>query len=218
MKGKSMDWFKFYPADYRDDTWDLDLAAHGAYMLLIQHYMMHEKPLPDNDKALASIVGVGLDEWSAVASQVRNMFVTRDGKLRHKRCELELNAAYDRRRDGAERAAKYRKTKESVTHDERVSNTPRGEERRGEDICFNFDDFWEQFPRQRRGNKQKALRAYKRAISEKRATEAEILDGLKIYAVSKEVVQGYAKGAESWLNDDRWAHEYETTKKMGAKF
>ncbi len=128
-----MDWFKSYPADYRDDTWHLSLAEHGAYKLLIDHYMHHEKPLPDNDRALASIIGVSVEDWILVSSNVREFFTQKRGKLTHKRCEEELNVSFDKRKDGKKRVAKYRKSLSSVTHDKRVSNAPRGEERRGQD-------------------------------------------------------------------------------------
>lgn len=72
-----------------------------------------------------------------------------------------------------------------------------------------FDEFWDIFPRQRRGAKDKAETAYRKAI--KRDTEDNILSGLKSYAESDEVSRGYAKGAAAWLNDDRWTSNYSRT-------
>lgn len=69
-----------------------------------------------------------------------------------------------------------------------------------------FNEFWELFPRQRRGNKHKALKAYAKAIG--RATEEEIYEGTRRYAASDEVSRGWGKGAEAWLNDDRWSVDY----------
>jgi hypothetical protein len=71
-----------------------------------------------------------------------------------------------------------------------------------------FEKFWTEYPRQRRGSKKKALAAYKRAVSEKRGTEQEIYEGVLNYAQSNEVANGYAKGAEAWLNDDRWTDDF----------
>lgn len=76
-----------------------------------------------------------------------------------------------------------------------------------ERILF-FDDFWDVFPRQRRGSKQNAKKAYIKAIKEKRATEQQILQGAKNYGQSDEVARGYAKGTAAWLNDNRWANDY----------
>ena len=61
-----MEWYPKSPADYRNDTWGLSLAGHGAYNLLIDHYMHFEAPLPIADQALASIIGTPIEEWLAV--------------------------------------------------------------------------------------------------------------------------------------------------------
>lgn len=71
-----------------------------------------------------------------------------------------------------------------------------------------FDEFWEIYPRQRRGSKDKARAAYLKALT--RTTKEEIYDGTAKYAASDEVARGYAKGAAAWLNDDRWGHDYGT--------
>lgn len=71
-----------------------------------------------------------------------------------------------------------------------------------------FEKFWIEYPRQRRGNKEKAYRAYCRVIKEGRATPEKLLEAAKDYAVSDEVKRGYAKGCEAWLNDDRFNIEY----------
>ncbi len=71
-----------------------------------------------------------------------------------------------------------------------------------------FEEFWELYPRQRRGNKQKALRSYLKALKEDRATEEEIINGLQSYRISNEVKRGFAKGAAAWLSDDRWSNDY----------
>lgn len=77
-----------------------------------------------------------------------------------------------------------------------------------EEAYIVFEKFWFEFPKQRRGNKQKAKSAYAKAIKEKRATEGEIYDGVQAYKNSDEVREGYGKGAAAWLNDDRWANNY----------
>lgn len=76
-----------------------------------------------------------------------------------------------------------------------------------------FIQFWSVYPKQRAGNKQKAFAAYKRAIKEGRATAEQINRVAEIYSVSDEVKRGYAKGAEAWLNDDRFNVNYSQIKK-----
>lgn len=69
-----------------------------------------------------------------------------------------------------------------------------------------FEKFWEIYPRQRRGSKEKARKAYVRALS--RASPDEIHAACEAYAASDEVARGFAKGCEAWLNDDRWTVDY----------
>ena len=75
-----------------------------------------------------------------------------------------------------------------------------------------FNEFWENYPKQRAGNKGKAYKAFCRAITEKRATPEQIVQASKVYATSDEVEKGFAKGAEAWLNDDRFNNDYSKPK------
>lgn len=71
-----------------------------------------------------------------------------------------------------------------------------------------FQEFWELFPRDRRGNKQKAYKAYLRVLKQKRSTVTQLLLSVSQYAKSEEVKRGFAKGCEAWLNDDRFNVNY----------
>ena len=73
----------------------------------------------------------------------------------------------------------------------------------------SFDKFWKVYPKQRAGSKEKAFKAFCRAIKEKRATEEILLEGCQKYAQSEEVKKGFAKGGAAWINDDRFNVEYE---------
>lgn len=70
----------------------------------------------------------------------------------------------------------------------------------------SFERFWADYPRERRGNKQEAFRAWKKAIT--RSEETEIFDGLAAYLGSDHIGSGYEKGCTAWLNDDRWKWRY----------
>lgn len=76
-----------------------------------------------------------------------------------------------------------------------------------------FETFWEAYPRQRRGNREKTEAAYRQALS--RSSAEKILSGLKSYTQSAEVKQGFAKGAAAWLNDDRWENDYSIIPQTG---
>lgn len=80
---------------------------------------------------------------------------------------------------------------------------------------LNFEEFWKLYPRLRRGSKTKAFSAWNTA--RQRDSPGSILSGLRDYAASDEVRDGYAKGAAAWLNDDRWTTDYRTFRKPTAE-
>lgn len=86
---------------------------------------------------------------------------------------------------------------------------------RGKEYSAEFLEFWARHPRQRRGNKQNAWRAWKQALT--RASIGEITAGHIDYLASDEVRDGFAKGAAAWLNDDRWKSDYRTFRKKTAE-
>lgn len=79
-----------------------------------------------------------------------------------------------------------------------------------------FDQFWELYPRQRRGSKDKALLAYKAAMK-RGNTETTIIEGVKTYAASSDVAGGYAKGCAAWLNDDGFNNQYKPVGAQGSR-
>lgn len=72
----------------------------------------------------------------------------------------------------------------------------------------SFLKFWAIYPATRKGNKDRAYKAYLRAVKRGNAEE-HIFAVAQSYALSKQVAEGYAKGCEAWLNDDRFNLSYE---------
>lgn len=102
----SLDWFPWYIRDYRRDTQHLTLEEEGAYRRLIDEYMYSRKPLPNDDAALARILGIPKTDWDRLAPKVRRFFRARNDKLWHKRCEDELHAQDARHNRNSERGKK----------------------------------------------------------------------------------------------------------------
>lgn len=99
----------------------------------------------------------------------------------------------------------------NVYHNNIVNNTvnnnpynPQGDKEYTED----FLDFWHFYPKQRAGSKEKAFKAYVKALKEKRTTKEQLHAAVKRYAFSDEVLRGFAKGCAAWLNDDRFNTTY----------
>jgi uncharacterized protein YdaU (DUF1376 family) len=83
-----MDWYPWFFQLFKADTMHLDPYQDGCYRRLIDHYMETRQPLPDNDYALARIVGDSHPNWVAMASAiVRPFFIAKDGLLYHKKCD-----------------------------------------------------------------------------------------------------------------------------------
>ena len=139
-----MEWYPHHIDDYDADTLQLTLAEDGAYCRLLRWYYKHERPLPDDDAALAVICRVSVDEWKALATKIRPMFVQRSAKTLHqRRCDKVLVEQNRRRKDAAKRQEKLRKynvigrapRNDDVTRQSRVTNASvtLPEERRGEE-------------------------------------------------------------------------------------
>lgn len=72
-----------------------------------------------------------------------------------------------------------------------------------------FDLFWSAYPKQRAGAKDKARSAFNAAMKRhKGLTGMQLVESARKYANSDEVARGYAKGAQAWLNDDRFLQDY----------
>jgi len=102
----ALDWYPFFVLDYRRDTRHLDLEHDGAYRRLLDEYMLTREPLPNDDAALARIVGIPTTEWHRLAPVVRRFFRARNDRLFHKRCDREIRAQNERNNRNKKRASK----------------------------------------------------------------------------------------------------------------
>lgn len=86
-----MHYYKFNIGDYRRDTGHLSLVEHGIYRVLLDTYILDEKPLcADKAKLMRSHCVRTADEEKALENVLADFFVlTNEGYL-HKRCEREI--------------------------------------------------------------------------------------------------------------------------------
>lgn len=66
------------------------------------------------------------------------------------------------------------------------------------------EQFWEQYPSQRRTEKAKVVKKLALLRKNKTVTWAKLMEGLARYGASREVANGYAKGPMPWLNGGCW--------------
>lgn len=85
-----------YISDYQADTSHLTTLEHGAYLLLIMNYWQRGQPLPDDDRKLARIAGVGPREWKRIRGTILEFFQVDCNKWFHSRLESELSKLRDK--------------------------------------------------------------------------------------------------------------------------
>ena len=87
----SVPFMRLFVADYQADTMHLTTVEHGAYLLLLMNYWQRGKPLPDDDRKLARIAGLGPREWKRIKPAVSEFFEINCSGWFHKRVESELS-------------------------------------------------------------------------------------------------------------------------------
>lgn len=90
MSGRADAWFPFYVGDYLRDTRHLTTEQHGAYLLLLMDCWSKRGPLPDNDAALAMIVGLPMRAWRRLRPAIAPFFTIADGQWTSPRMMKEI--------------------------------------------------------------------------------------------------------------------------------
>lgn len=86
-----MDWFPWYPTKYESRTLHLNLEQDAIYRRLIDWYMTHEGDLSSHDQAVASICRISIEKWHEHSVVILKFFKSKNGSLKHRRCDLELS-------------------------------------------------------------------------------------------------------------------------------
>lgn len=121
-------WFPWFPARFRRKTMHLTPAQRGIYRDLIDYYMETREKLPDNDIALARIVGVTIDEFKQHSDLIKSFFVSDGGFLYHDFCNEQLDAQEGKakkRSKIAKNASKSRWSKDTDIKDKNASSMHR---------------------------------------------------------------------------------------------
>lgn len=212
-------WYPFYWSDYSSKTMHLSMGQHGAFMMLLRWIYTTEKPIPNKQRysiarAMSeqecSDVDAVLDEFFQREgdhwSSPRALEVIEEAQNRHQRRVNAGKKGGEAKSSNAKAIPEHSSTNHNHNHidnsNELSPPLPPQEQR-----PILFAQFWDLYPRQRRGSKDKALASYKAAIK-RGNTEQHIIDGVKTYAASSDVTRGFAKGCAAWLNDDGFLNEY----------
>ena len=222
MADETGSWMPMYWGDYFGDTMHLTTEEHGAYLLLLGIYWRRAKPLPDDDRWLASVTKMTTKKWKMVRPNIIEFFDILDGHLIHKRVEKEilkssgrLNSARAAGRAGG--LAKSKLTTTTVTKGkEKPSAKRNGEIQKGDPLAIppsldrlkeEFETWWQEVPlKVSKGGAKGAEGAYKAA---RRKADAEtLLAGIRAYAQAVDgKEQQFIAHPKTWLNQERWLDE-----------
>jgi uncharacterized protein YdaU (DUF1376 family) len=104
-----------YVADYMADTAHLTTVEHGAYLLLIMTYWQRGEALPNDDRKLARIAGMGPREWSRIRDSLSEFFQINGSEWFHSRIHSELESmrakSLKKRNGGLARAKQMHSTR-----------------------------------------------------------------------------------------------------------
>lgn len=202
----------FHIGDFLSGTMHMDTLEKGAYiMLLLAHYQVGETGLPDDDKKLARIAGVTPKVWDRIKPTVLEKFDVVNSFLVQKVVVECLQRVHDKSSKQRIKALKRHDSSSATAEPRQCQPKPKPniDTKVSTPISPNlFNEFWDLYPRQRRGSKDKALIAYQGAIK-RGNTEQQIITGVKTYAASSDVNRGFAKGCAAWLNDDGFNNHYQ---------
>ena len=102
---------KFFPGDYLGDTMHLTTAQHGAYFLLLLAAWQAPGPLSDDDRLLARMTRLPLNQWRRMRPTILAFFECGEDGITHARVakdKQQVGELSRKMRDNAR--AKSRKT------------------------------------------------------------------------------------------------------------
>ncbi|TDE17685.1 DUF1376 domain-containing protein [Dyadobacter psychrotolerans] len=206
-------WYPFYWSDYSGKTFNLTMAQHGAYMLLLRHIYTTEQQIPVKQcysiaRALSDQDQSDVDVVLHQFFKLKNGFWVSEKTIEvinqtNERHEKRVNAGKkggESKSSNARAMPKQSPSKALVTTTTTITTISSNE-----DI---FSQAWAIYPKLRAGSRGNALKAWKAAV-ERGNSEELILAGVKKYSVSREGNSQYAKGFPAWMNDDRFLNDYE---------
>ena len=99
---------KWHIADYITGTQGMNLEHEGAYIRFLVRLYDRGKPFPDDDRFMATVMGVGLRVWRRIRAALISVgkIVCRNGALTNSRFEQERKKRAEELRRQAEAARK----------------------------------------------------------------------------------------------------------------
>lgn len=224
----SLVWYPFFVGDYQRKTAHLSLLEHGAYHLLIDHYMATCHPLPKEPAKLYRICrATSPTERKSVMRIIEEFFVLDGEYYINKKCDSEI-ANQLKKSESQSAKAKLRhhsgispEPAESMPRARVTTTTPTIDKEKEERpskkkvVAYSseFEIFWSAYPR-KDGSKSEAFKNYQKSV-DMVVTPEMILAGALAYKAqitSEKTESRYIAHASAWLHQRRWEAEYRLEK------
>jgi len=220
-------WWPRYVGDYQRKTAHLTLAEHGAYTLLLDHYYATSKPLPANASVLHRICrAFAPDEQQAVQSVIDQFFTLTEDGYHNKKADEQLSKRGEisekRKRAAEKRHSKPDANAPANAYANACPIAPTSTSTSTSTVIVTtkdnippdgFDEFWKVYPK--RMGKGAARKSYAAAV--KKADPERIISAAKAFASLPETKKENYKFCPypaTWLNQERWADEPVTVKRV----
>lgn len=114
---QSMHYYQHHIGDYLRDTAHLSLIEDAIYRRLLDHYYLHEKPLPENEHIVARIIRAS-EHVDHVKTVLMEFFEKTTKGWEQKRCNMEIREyglICDRNKLNGKRGGRPRKTQSVIS-------------------------------------------------------------------------------------------------------
>lgn len=217
-------YYKRYPRDFIEGTIGMPFELKGAYSVLLDLIYMQGGNLPDDARYISGLLGCSSKQWTYYRKALIELgkIVARDGFLGNYRadneCELTENLRRTQRDNRAKRGGQTSKSNDIATttvepkpnHTDTESDTDKREAKAS--LVRSFAAFWDAYPhrggakRNRKGAEAKFIAAVRRGVPAQ-----AIIEGAQRACTDRRVLDGYARDPTTWLNQEGWADESEST-------
>ena len=216
-----MFYFSLHIGDYRRDTINLDFEEHGIYMLMIQEYMINEKPFSKDLNDIFWSLGIKQENHKKICENLlKNYFQLTRAGYEHKRCKQEI-AKYHENSEKRSQAANKRWHPEknanamqmhsksnangmlTINHKPLTNNHIINKEKiiKKENYSEDFETFWKAYPRAKA--KGKSFESWKK----KKPNIEQVLKTLTWQIMSRDWQKGYIPNSLTYINQERWDDE-----------
>jgi uncharacterized protein YdaU (DUF1376 family) len=212
-------YYKRFPRDFIEGTIGMPLELKGAYSIVLDLIYMHSGALPDDAGYISGVIGCSPRQWGFHRKRLVDLgkLVVRGAFIGSSRADRELFETRSYQEQQAFNGSRPKKNKHiaeatakpNANHTD--TDTERGEAKASLVRVGGFAEFWDAYPhrgarRNRKGAEAKYAAAVRRGVPEQ-----TIIEAARRAHDDRRVRDGYARDPTTWLSQEGWADEVDTT-------